>query len=116
MNKLLIFLPAFFLFACNNTYPDNGGACTYVTDTVGATIVRLDSNGTAYPDMMLHVTQANGEIDSIRYPQNNGEVFTWDSARARGYKVGLQLKTRHELRTSGHCTPEIFVVTKEILE
>ncbi len=115
MNKLILLFPALFLFACGST-PDNGGPCTYVTDTVGATIVRLDSNGTPYPDMMLHVTKANGKIDSIRYPQNNGEVFTWDTVTAHGFKVGMQLKARHELRTSGHCSPEYYVVSKEIFK
>lgn len=118
MNKpllLLLLLPSFVFVACT-TVPDNGGACTYVSDTVPATIVRMDSLGdTPYPDIVLHVTQANGELDSLRYANATNENITWDTAIARGYKVGVKLKARHELRTSGHCNPEYFVLSKEIM-
>jgi hypothetical protein len=115
MNKLLFLLPALFLLACGNDNV-NGGSCTYISDTVGATIVRMDSTGTPYPDIVLHVTTAKGDVDSIRYSNNTNENITWDTAIARGYKVGVKLKTRHELRTSGHCDPEYFIVTKEIMK
>ncbi len=116
MHKLLIPIATLLLHACNSSDDDNGGACTYVTDTIGATIIRIDSAGPTYPEIVLTANNSNGELDTIWYSNNSGEAITWDQVHERGYVVGAKLKCVHQLRTSGHCTPEYFVVKPELFQ
>jgi hypothetical protein len=115
MRKALFILPVIFFCACGSNADDNGGPCNYEIDTVGATIMRIDSTGTPYPDIVLQVPSKINGTDSIRYTNNTNESPTWEVTAERGYKVGAQLKCIRQFRTSGHCDPEIFVVQKEIL-
>jgi hypothetical protein len=95
---------------------DNGGPCTYDTDSVGATIVRMDSTNTPYPDIILTVPSTLNGTDTLRYTNVTNESPTWEVAAERGYKVGAQLMCIRQVRTSGACTPEIFVVSTHTVE
>lgn len=113
MRKSLFILPLFFLFACNS--PDDAGTpCNYTIDTVGATIVRMDSTNTPYPDIVLAIPSKISGTDTIRYTNNTNESPTWEVATARGYQTGARLKCIRHFRTSGACTPEFFQVKKEL--
>jgi hypothetical protein len=113
MYKLFIPLTVLLLHSCNTTN-DDGGVCTYVTDTVGATIIRIDSTNSQYAEIVLIATKADGSTDTIRYSNNTNETPTWEQCAQRGYKVGAQLTTYHQLRTAGQCDPEYFQVQKEV--
>lgn len=112
INRIHLLLPVLIFAQCSS--PDNGGPCNYDVDSIGATIVRMDSTGTPYPDIWLIADNKNGGVDSIRYTNNTGESPVWEVCTERGYAVGAKLKTIRKVRTSGECDPRIFVVKKEL--
>lgn len=115
MYKVIFPLLSLFIFACEGPTA-NGGPCKYDIDTIAATIIRIDSAGPTHPDIVVTVPSKMNGTDTLRYSANSEgyESPTWETANERGYSVGARLKCVREYRTSGHCTPEIFTVKKEL--
>lgn len=113
MYKVIFPLLAFLVASCASE-PKNGGPCEYEIDTVPATIVRMDSTDSPYPEIVLTVPSKLNGTDTLLYTYYAEESPTWEVATERGYSVGARLKCIREYRTSGHCDPEIFVVKKEL--
>lgn len=114
-----VILPLFtlvFLGACESSR--NGGPCEYEIDTVAATIIRMDSSGNYDPFILVSVPSKDraGGVDTVAYNSNSDpkDGISWEDANERGYSVGARLKCVREYRTSGHCTPEMFTVKKEL--
>lgn len=114
-----VILPLFclvLLAACES--PRNGGPCEYEIDTIAATIIRMDSSGNNYPFILVSVPSKDraGGVDTVAYDSNSDtkDAISWELANERGYSIGARLKCVREYRTSGHCTPEMFTVKKEL--
>ena len=92
--------------------PQDGGPCTYDTDTINAPIVRVDSNGSDYPELYVAVPLKPDGTDTMRYYSLTNESPSWADCEAKGLKTGTMLKVQRMYIQSGHCTPELFRVVR----
>lgn len=108
---LKIFIPALallLLISCDET--PNGGPCAYDIDTVQATVFRIDTTSPEYPDLWVSIPSKLMGTDSMRYAALSDSSLTREEIMQRGYAIGTTFRVERQFRTSGHCTPEIFIL------
>lgn len=111
MFRIFIPLIAFVLFSCASSN-NNGGPCTYDIDTIPATIISIDTTKSQYPEIRITVKTMKGTFDTMYYNSGSrqGDVLQNKDLRTGEYVIGTQFECEHQVRTSGQCNPEIFLV------
>lgn len=109
-----VLLPAVItvLFSCNNSQADGGG-CSYNTQKIPATLIKLvDVNSQSY-DAIFEVT-INGHKDTLSYARkNNAHYIFIDNIPKDSLVPGKQYQYVLQKIMSGKCTPEVdFIILK----